>query len=238
MDADVVNCSSMQVGESVSFPISSAEFWPSIDPQAIFSQQNWGVSNFIGMHNQVGLYNGVGLWDQLGAYTGLGAGTFVGGHVDAQPDYTSAAPKIDFSSPAGDLNGWWLYNGTPLDFLHQHSDIRLKKDIHPLENSLDKVLNLQGVSFTWNKEVSSYVGRIRENDIGFIAQEVEKVIPELITETTVSDLDYSIKNVDYDRLIPVLVEAIKEQQQQIEDLKRTVQELSSICGNPPNSVLE
>lgn len=227
MDADVVNCSSMQVGESASFPVSSAEFWPSIDPQAIFSQQNWGMSNFIGIHNQVGLYNGVGLWSQLGSYTGLGLGAFVGGHVDAQPSYDSAALDISLSSPLGKLEGEWKYDGTPLDYLHNHSDIRLKKNIKPLENSLDKILNLQGVLFDWNKEISSYIGRTGISDIGLIAQDVEKVIPELVRETKIQDVEFDVKNVRYDRLIPVLIEAIKEQQKQIEDLKETVRKLST-----------
>jgi hypothetical protein len=227
MDADVVNCSSMQVGESITFPISSAEFWPSIDPQAIFSQQNWGISNFVGMHNQVGLYNGIGLWNQLGTYSGIGLGLHVGGHVDAQPSYDSAAVTTDYASPDGDLWGDWDYNGTPLDYLHNHSDVRLKENIKTLDSSLDKVLNLRGVSFTWNKQLSPYVGRGKDVDIGLIAQEVEEIIPEIVQETSIPNLDFQIKNVDYDRLVPVLVEAMKEQQKQIEDLKETVSKLST-----------
>jgi hypothetical protein len=217
----------MQVGESITFPISSAEFWPSIDPQAIFSQQNWGISNFVGMHNQVGLYNGIGLWNQLGTYSGIGLGLHVGGHVDAQPSYDSAAVTTDYASPDGDLWGDWDYNGTPLDYLHNHSDVRLKENIKTLDSSLDKVLNLRGVSFTWNKQLSPYVGRRKDVDIGLIAQEVEEIIPEIVQETSIPNLDFQIKNVDYDRLVPVLVEAIKEQQKQIEDLKETVSKLST-----------
>jgi DNA-binding NtrC family response regulator len=92
---------------------------------------------------------------------------------------------------------------------------------------LDKVLNLRGVSFTWNKQLSPYVGRRKDVDIGLIAQEVEEIIPEIVQETSIPNLDFQIKNVDYDRLVPVLVEAIKEQQKQIEDLKETVSKLST-----------
>lgn len=237
MDADTVNCSSLQCGEALTPPVSSAEFWPSIDPQAIFSAQNWGISNFIGMHNQLGLYNGVGLWNQLGSYTGIGLGLDVGGHVDGQPTYEGAAVKTDLISPLGDLSGFWKYNGTPLDFLHTHSDVRLKKNIKPLENSLSKILNLQGVSFNWNKEASSYIGRTSESDIGLVAQDVEKIIPELVTETQIQDVDFNVKNVKYDGLVPILIEAIKEQQKQIDDLKWTVQELSTACGQLRQNML-
>lgn len=232
MDADTVNCSSLQCGEALTPPVSSAEFWPSIDPQALFSAQNWGISNFVGTHNQVGLYNGTGLWNQLGSYNGIGLGVFVGGHVDGQPSYTGAAVKTDLPSPLGDLTGSWKYNGTPLDLLHGHSDKTLKKNILPLSNCLTKILNLQGVSFEWDKEVSSYVGREKNSDIGLIAQDVEKVFPELVFETEVLDLEYKVKNVNYDKFIAVLIEAIKEQQEQIDALKETVKKLSTACGNP------
>ena len=56
----------------------------------------------------------------------------------------------------------------------------------------------------------------RLNHIGFIAQEVEEVFPELVNRNPENDL----RSVDYISLIPVLVEAIKEQQQQIDDLKQ------------------
>ncbi len=227
MDADVVNCSSMQVGESLSFPVSSAEFWPSIDPQAIFSQQNWGMSNFIGIHNQVGLYNGVGLWSQLGSYTGIGFGVDVGGHCDAQPNLESSAARIDFNSGNGNLNGFWKYNGVEItnEATDSTSDISLKKDIQPLENCLDKVLQLQSVSFNWVEELvpSRYVKDRPE--IGLIAQEVEKVVPEVVGQKFVVDGEY--KSINYGKLTAVLIGAIKEQQDQINSLKETVNKLST-----------
>lgn len=152
----------------------------------------------------------------------------------AVPEWSAVAPKfdasafnIDFNSPLGKLNNKWFYNGTPLDLLHEHSDVRLKKDIEPLVGSLDKVLQLQGVSFTWNRDVSSYVGRLKSSDIGLIAQDVEKITPELVIETEINGVDFKVKNVDYSRLAPLLVEAIKEQQQQIEELKQRISDLES-----------
>ena len=85
------------------------------------------------------------------------------------------------------------------------SDIRFKKNITPLANSLDKVLKLQGVNYFWKtKEFPDrYFNDKRQ--IGLIAQEVEKIFPELV----LTDTD-GYKSVDYSKLTPILVEAIKE----------------------------
>jgi hypothetical protein len=98
--------------------------------------------------------------------------------------------------------------------LTETSDISLKENILPLESSLDKVLQLKGVSF--NKKDTPEL-----KEIGFIAQEVEAVIPELVSET-----EDGIKTVSYSRVTAVLVETIKEQQAQIDELKELVLKLS------------
>ena len=98
--------------------------------------------------------------------------------------------------------------------LTETSDISLKENILPLESSLDKVMKLNGVSF--NKKATPNV-----KEIGFIAQEVEAVIPDLVTET-----NEGIKTVSYSRVTAVLVETIKEQQAQIEELKNMVNMLA------------
>jgi hypothetical protein len=228
MDADRVSCSSLDVGEALSPPISSAEFWPSIDPQAIFSQQNWGISNFIGMHNQLGLYNGTGLWNQLGIGNLLGFGADTGGHVDAQPNYSSAAVSIDYASPSGDLWGPWRKNGNSI-CVAPCSDQTAKKDIRPILGSLDKVLSLQGVSFDWNEAVVP--GRANEEgrQIGLIAQEVEKVVPEVVVQETIEN--QQLKSIRYENLVALLIEGMKDQQEQINSLKETVQELSTEVQN-------
>ena len=98
--------------------------------------------------------------------------------------------------------------------LTETSDISLKENILPLESSLDKVMKLNGVSF--NKKATPNV-----KEIGFIAQEVQAVIPDLVTET-----NEGIKTVSYSRVTAVLVETIKEQQSQIEELKNMVNMLA------------
>ena len=87
------------------------------------------------------------------------------------------------------------------------SDKSLKKDITPLENSLEKVKQLEGVSFKWKDN--------EEKDIGLIAQDVEKIFPELVS----TNKETGLKSVEYGKLTAILIEAIKEQQKQIDELK-------------------
>jgi hypothetical protein len=91
------------------------------------------------------------------------------------------------------------------------SDIRLKENIEPLNNSLEKVLKLQGVNYTWKSD------SLHIRKIGFIAQDMEKVFPEFVF-TNPND---GYKGINYPDITAVLTEAIKEQQKQIEDLKTT-----------------
>jgi Chaperone of endosialidase len=119
-------------------------------------------------------------------------------------------------------NGYKMYvNGTVYaTSFTPASDGRLKKDIEPLQNSLSKVLALKGVSFDWN--TASFPDRNfpAGKQIGFIAQDVQKVVPEVVSTGT-----DGYEALDYDKLTAVLVEAIKEQQAQIDELKAEVESL-------------
>ncbi|MGA1823700.1 MAG: tail fiber domain-containing protein [bacterium] len=94
------------------------------------------------------------------------------------------------------------------------SDKRWKQEIKPLEGSLYKVNQLQGVSYTWKADEFPDHGFASGEQIGLIAQEVEEIIPALVHTN-----DDGYKSVSYERLTAVLVEAIKEQQSEIEDLR-------------------
>jgi hypothetical protein len=87
------------------------------------------------------------------------------------------------------------------------SDERLKKNIEPIESALDKVKSLNGIYFNWIDE--SRPGR----NIGLIAQNVQSVVPELVSSES------TYLTVNYAQMVAVLIEAIKEQQQQIDELK-------------------
>ena len=98
------------------------------------------------------------------------------------------------------------------------SDIRWKKNIKPLENSLSKLLQLQGVGFNWKKDEYPDLKFNDGPQIGFIAQDVEKIFPELVTTD-----NNGYKGISYEKIVPVLTEAIKEQQKQIEELKARIE---------------
>jgi hypothetical protein len=106
--------------------------------------------------------------------------------------------------------GGWLKGS-----LVESSDKRLKKNINSLTGTINKIKQLRGVSYNWiDKERGS------TEQIGFIAQEVEEVFPQLVKTN-----ENGYKAVAYSHLAPILVEAIKEQQQQIEELKKQIEEL-------------
>ena len=95
--------------------------------------------------------------------------------------------------------------------------MRLKTNIVKLPNALDKVSQINGYYYNWN------VGTDKRKQVGVIAQEVEKVLPEIVSED-----NSGIKSVDYGKLTPLLIEAIKEQQQTIQSLQLIVGALQSI----------
>lgn len=96
------------------------------------------------------------------------------------------------------------------------SDLRFKQNIRPVENALDKVKSLRGVYFNWNQKDFPDKNFGTQDELGFIAQEVEKVVPEIVTKDNTNEEYRSVK---YDKLVALLVEAIKEQQKQIDSLK-------------------
>ena len=100
-----------------------------------------------------------------------------------------------------------------------YSDERLKKDITPIQGALSKVLSICGYTYKANDKAEELgVGRA-DSQIGLLAQEVEAVMPELVTNSAIE----GYKTVRYDKLVSVLVNAVKEQQQMIEELRQMVQ---------------
>ncbi|HEX5112981.1 MAG TPA: tail fiber domain-containing protein [Saprospiraceae bacterium] len=103
-------------------------------------------------------------------------------------------------------------NASLAGVLTQNSDMRLKKNIEPIADALTRVLKINGYTYNWNDTL-----RGSALQIGFIAQELEQQFPELVATD-----DDGIKSVAYSNMIPVLLEAIKEQQKEIEELKAMV----------------
>ena len=100
------------------------------------------------------------------------------------------------------------------------SDERYKRDINTLDNTLDKLMKLRGVSYFMREEFKDK-GFGNGIQIGVIAQEVEKVYPELVitNETT------GYKAVNYSKFTPILIEALKEEHKQTLELQKRIEEL-------------
>jgi hypothetical protein len=104
---------------------------------------------------------------------------------------------------------------------YSSSDIRFKENIKPIENSLEKISKISGNTYDWkeeNKIEHGYEG----NDVGVIAQEIEAVLPQLVQTR-----ENGYKAVKYDKLVALLIEGIKEQQLQINDLKSKIEILEN-----------
>lgn len=87
------------------------------------------------------------------------------------------------------------------------SDGRFKKNIEPLQESLEKVLQLQGVSYEMKTAEFPNQYFNAGQQVGLIAQEVEKIVPEVVSENP-----DGYKAIDYSKLVPLLIESIKAQQ--------------------------
>ena len=94
------------------------------------------------------------------------------------------------------------------------SDRRWKDEIIPIENPIEKIKKLTGNSFVWKDGFEVYHSN-KGLDYGVIAQEVEEIMPEIVIQR-----DGGYKGVRYEKIIPLLIEAIKEQQKEIEELKK------------------
>jgi hypothetical protein len=100
------------------------------------------------------------------------------------------------------------FYGTP-------SDIRLKTNVELIDNGLAKVISLSGITYDWNELAGNRHGGLRE--VGVIAQEIQKVLPEAVIEK-----DDGYLTVKYDRIIPLLIQAIKELSNEVEELKKKI----------------
>lgn len=168
----------------------------------------------------------------------FGTGPLVGGTMDYQIGMfnntifqirvTNDATKGISLTPTGTVGIGMTAPGAKLDVAGivqatafvSTSDGRLKENVEPIEGALSKVMEMEGVSFKWKKEEGT--DRFPEGThYGVVAQQMEKVAPEVVREGSGGQ-----KAVSYTELIPVLIEAIKEQQKTISEQKKTISALS------------
>lgn len=211
------------VNDAASVPINLNPSGGAINIGGGTVNMNNGTSNMI-------LYNTSGV--AAPSFTTRSAGTKIVLYPNISGTLTDFALGIEgstmWSSVPGAGNSFKWYAGTTqvmlLDssgnltansFIYS-SDQRLKTDIKPLaDNTLEKVKQIQPVSFSWKNG--------GDKEIGFIAQDVEQYYPELVT----TDPNTGMKGMEYGNMTAVLLKAIQEQQEQIDQLKQEVETLKN-----------
>ena len=210
-----------------------------ISPEEVKTLETQGTVHVTGSI----LVRGIGLTDQ----TTIGSDITTTGHIEATEHVqagtdTSKGFRLGTSAEMVYDSGikWTSGNLSTLDMflstggaLHTRDDItafsttvtsdkRFKTNIIPLENGLNIVKQLQGVEFDWDNE---YIEK--GHDIGFIAQDVQKIdkLKSLVKSSFNIRTDEDALSVSYEKITTVLVEAIKEQQKQIDELKKKFEEL-------------
>jgi len=127
-------------------------------------------------------------------------------------------PGAEIGTSSGRLDFWYTgmgYSSLYAKKFYTQSDRRTKDNITPLNNCLNKVLKLN--TYSYNLKTGANNRNTSDNkEFGLIAQELEKVIPNLVSSSK------DIKLINYDGLIPFLIEAIKEQQKQIDVLQKVI----------------
>lgn len=116
-----------------------------------------------------------------------------------------------------------------------YSDKRLKTNIKKIEFALEKINKISGITFQSNEEAAKYGYTNKKTQVGVLAQEIEAVLPEVVVpapfdidkdenENEYSKSGQNYKTVQYEKLVPLLIEAIKEMSNKIENLENQIQE--------------
>jgi hypothetical protein len=152
-----------------------------------------------------------------------GSGTFTAGNALSSVDLqiNSLGVGTTASATAGEIRA-------TNQITSYYSDERLKEDIVEIQDALEKVMSLRGVTYKPNS-IAESLGYKKQNEVGVIAQDVERVLPEavkpapfdimLFENTEISRSGENYKTVQYEKIVPLLIEAIKELNKQVQELK-------------------
>ncbi len=178
-------------------------------------------SNALGL-TKISLYKGTYGDVGIGAYGGelrlqndIPNGKVSLGVIETTGAYTELAKAQKNGAIVFSVLGNLWANGTTYP-----SDGRFKKNIQPLQHSLEKILQLQGVSYEMKTDEFPTQHFDTSTQVGLIAQDVEKLIPQVVSEGP-----NGYKAIDYAKLVPLLIESIKALKQEINDLKIKVNKL-------------
>jgi hypothetical protein len=136
--------------------------------------------------------------------------------------------------------GYFEGNVHSTGVITQASDQKLKENIKPIDETLDKILLLKPSSFNFKNEYKR-MNLPQGEQTGFIAQDMEKVFPQLVKTVYDKQQDsgkiFEYKAVNYIGLIPLLTKAIQDQQEEIDQLKEQISQLSAVIAGTANNAM-
>merc|ERR1711871_55762 len=149
--------------------------------------------------------------------------------TDTKSLYLASNGRLSIGQLHGDarlnVNGEMVTTGTTTarEFVSP-SDNRLKDNVLPLKFSMERFKELRTVKYNWNDLAlkTRLINNVTKNEIGLIAQNVEKIFPELIRDMKIFDSAMTFKTVDYSRLNAILIEAVKDNHAYITNLQHRV----------------
>ena len=144
------------------------------------------------------------------SFHGDGANLDMTNNDSVKPDRLTVGTvvKVLATTAGADVTGTIKATGDVIAF--SSSDERLKDNLKLISDPLEKISKMSGYEFDWNDKQDTYTG----HDVGVVAQEIEQVLPEVVTER-----DDGYKAVKYEKLVPLLIESIKELSVKVEELE-------------------
>jgi hypothetical protein len=167
---------------------------------------------------------------KINSWWGIGFGdyqdlTTVKAYLDTRNGHLGLSGALGVGTTASGTNG--EIRATNNITAYYGSDRRLKTKIVNILDPITKLKKINGVTFDWTDEEIARRGGIdeyfvRKHDVGVIAQEIEEVLPEIVA----TRLD-GFKAVQYEKIVPLLIEAIKELSDQVDDMRKQIEELKN-----------
>jgi len=237
--AGLVKIGFAESGKNYPVELSSDKMYVNVpwsDTNTTYSNSSWTITSLSGFNNSTSNYlRGDGSWvtppdtnTTYGEATGSSAGLMSTAHHDKLDGIAAGATNFSGNTYSNAMNQHVRTTDTVLFSevrstnnvtAYYSSDIALKENLNPIDNALDKVMSLSGYNFDWKDSHIEERGGLddlfmRKSDVGIVAQEVQKVLPEAVGKREDGTL-----GVRYELLVPLLVESIKELKEEIQSLK-------------------